>query len=86
MNDEADDFDAVGDVWSARRVLLVIAASLLSFIGLAYLIYYAVCNHPKPSEIAVPTLLFIGLGALVVLLAPWRDLGLIPTEIAGLKV
>ncbi|WP_190273773.1 hypothetical protein [Granulicella mallensis] len=32
----------------------------------------------KDRDVAVPTVLFIGLGALVVLLAPWRDLGLIP--------
>jgi hypothetical protein len=63
----------------------VIGASLLTLIGLAYLIYYAISHHPKPSDVAVPTVLFIRLGALVVLLAPWRDLGLIPTEIGGVK-
>ena len=39
----------------------------------------------KGGDVAVPKVLFAGLGALVVLLAPWRDLGLIPTEIGGVK-
>jgi hypothetical protein len=85
MSEEADDLGVVGEAWSKRRIGLVLGALLLSLCALAYLIYYAICFHPKPSEAAVPTLLFIGLGALVVLLAPWRDLGLIPTEIAGVK-
>jgi hypothetical protein len=84
-SDEAGEYENVGEVWSGLRLVLVVGASLLSLIALAYLIYYACRFHPKPSEVAVPTVLFIGLGALVVLLAPWRDLGLIPTEIAGVK-
>ena len=40
---------------------------------------------PEAQRCGGPTLLFIWLGTVAVLVIPWKELGFIPTEIAGVK-
>lgn len=49
------------------------------------MIFYGWKTQAKPSDIAVPTILFIGLGALAVLVVPWKEIGFVPTEIFEFK-
>ena len=80
--EEPDDGSAP---WSALRIFLVVASAALTVLSLAYLIFYGWNTHAKPSDIAVPTILFIGLGALAILVVPWKEIGFVPTEVFGFK-
>ena len=85
-NDWDDRSDEqVGSSWSKRRIGIVACGAALAVLALAYLVVYAIRYHPKPSDLAVPSVLFIGLGTLAVLVIPWKELGFMPTEMFGLK-
>jgi hypothetical protein len=67
------------------RVVLVTVASLLALLTSIYLIHYVIRMKPKPDEFGASTILLYSLGALAVLVVPWKKIGLIPTEIGGVK-
>jgi hypothetical protein len=81
---DLDDDDQVSLTWSRWRIGLVAGGTILSVLALVYLGVYAIRVHPKPSELGISNVLFVGLGIVAVLVIPWKELGFVPTEIAGL--
>jgi len=70
----------------AWRVRLVVLASLVAALALAFLIF-TVLKHPqtKPDDVSAGTIFLYSLGAIVLLVVPWRDIGLVPKKIGEIE-
>jgi hypothetical protein len=73
----SDDDDEVENTLPKQlTVWLVIIFGLCALVSLALIIFYALKKDAKPSELNLGTVLIYCLTALVIVLIPWKKLGL----------
>lgn len=68
------------------RVSLVILASCVAALAFSFLIL-TVMKQPqtKPSDVSAGTIFLYSLGVVVLLVVPWRDIGLVPKKIGEIE-
>lgn len=70
----------------AWRIWLIILASAIAALALFYLIHTVIVDpKTKPSDVSATTIFLYSLGAIVLLVVPWREIGLIPKKIGEIE-
>ena len=70
----------------AWRIWLIILASAIAVLALSFLIRSVVVDpKTKPSDVSATTIFLYSLGAIVLLVVPWREFGLIPKKIGEIE-